>query len=259
MIKRLLIADERENFLSAIEGIVKLWGYRVFASSQPQQLLASLADQAPDLILVSATMLQTAPGLREKVQALAQQAVVPLVLMLEEEETADPSLLVSESLLLPVDLRQLYALVQTYLEPYPRRHLRMALHLPCLLREEEGERLTELLSLSPHGLLLRTARSMQRGERLQIVVPLFGLNRELSLVGEVLYPVEPLKENNFLQAAGVGFVDPSAEEIETLNSYLEQHLLADLSRNINGLDEVEISSLQGEKRQALLRILPELG
>lgn len=256
MIKRLLVADDRENLLTTIEGIVKLWGYRVFASSQPQQLLASLQDQVPDLILVSASLLWSSPALHERVLELARHHAVPLALLLDAESEADPTL-PAATLSLPVDLTELYALVQTYLEPYPRRNLRMTLNLPCLLCEEEGEHLSEILSLSPRGLLLRTLRPMRRGDRLRVVIPLLGLNRELSLSGEVLYPVEPLKENNFLQAAGVGFVDPSAEEISTLNAYLEQHLLADLSRNLNGLDDIELATLQGERRHAVLRVLPE--
>ena len=49
--KRILIGDVREELLSALEVILKNWGYRALCTSNPEEFLSLHDELSPDLLL----------------------------------------------------------------------------------------------------------------------------------------------------------------------------------------------------------------
>jgi Tfp pilus assembly protein PilZ/CheY-like chemotaxis protein len=239
--KRLLLADHREELLATLEVILRHWGYRVVASSRPENLDELLRETAPDLLIVGARMAAD-PRLAGALAREVTQRQRPLIILKSPDVPATPPL-PHESLGVPVDLFALFRLMQQHLEKHPRRHLRLAVRLPGLLCAGESCHLAEILSLSSEGLFLRTCFRLGDDTRLKVVLPLLGMKQEVELDGRVLYRVEPTAENNYLQGVGIEFTDLSDEARRQLRSFLKHRFLGDLAdrpegQHLGGDDEV---------------------
>jgi len=254
--KRLLIGDHREELLSTLEVILRHWGYRVLASSRPEQLVALLRETTPDLLIMGAGMLGDSESpLAREVQLRVADGAAPLIVLLEPEGV-DPVAAPHEALAVPLDLFALFALVQKHLEKYPRRTMRLALQLPGMLCSGENCQLAEVLSLSLHGLFVKTGFRAAQGERLRVVFPLLGMQKELELEGRILYRVEPAAENNYLQGVGIEFSALSEETRTVLEAFLEQRFLSDLTARPDGEQGLAPQQLKERRGELTLRLTP---
>ncbi len=235
--KRLLIGDNREPLLASLETILKHWGYRVTASSRPQQLVAFLKEISPDLLIMGTPLLSAPdPGLREAVARKIATAPCPLII-LGDPGSAVPKALSCEILDVPLDIFALFEMIQKYLEKYPRKNLRLTVKLPGMYSRGESSLLAEVLSLSSKGLFIRTGNHLERGDQLNVVIPLLGMKKELEITGKVLYRTDPAPENNYLQGVGLEFSELSEETRETLTAFIEQHLLGELANRDPSLED----------------------
>lgn len=254
--KRLLIGDLREELLSTIEVILRHWGYRVLASSRPEQLEALLQETAPDLLILGSGLLRDGESpLARAVHRRVAEGAAPLIVLMEAEG-AVPVRTPHEALAVPLDLFALFALVQKHLEKHPRRTMRLALQLPGMLCAGENCQLAEVLSLSLHGLFVKTGFRAGRGDGLRVVFPLLGMQKELELEGRILYRVEPSAENNYLQGIGIEFTALSAETRSVLEAFLEQRFLSDLTARPDGEQALSPKQLKERRGEVTLRLTP---
>lgn len=230
--KRLLLADHREELLGTLEVILRHWGYRVVACSRLSSVEDLLRETEPDLLILG-TRLAADPRLARALEVAVRERMRPLILLAEADVTT-PADLPHELLDVPVDLFALFRLIQPHLEKFPRRHLRLAMRLPGLLCAGESCHLAEILSLSSEGLFLRTCFRFEDENRLRVVLPLFGMKQELELEGRVLYRVEPTAGNHYLQGIGIEFTGLTDETRRQLRAFLESRFLGDLSDRPEG-------------------------
>lgn len=218
--KRILLCDRRPNLLETIEVLLRHWGYRVLVAHRPEQIGELLAGLKIDLAMIADEFFAEA-ALR---QTLAEQTGIAVITI--GDGTLDNG---CDHLPLPLDIFSLFALIQKHLERIPRRHLRLPVSVPALLDQNGKEQLCEIISISRHGLFVKSTLIMHTGERLRLTLPLIGLKRELDLAGEVLYVIRPTIENNYLNGFGLEFCDPTDEALQTLERFIERRLLADLA------------------------------
>ncbi len=226
--KRLLIGDCRESLLSTLEVVLKHWGYRVMASSRPEQLREFIEETSPDLLIMGSELLGLAgESLRGEVFRRAE-ASCPLIL-LGTEPVPGLAGTPHEILELPLDIFALFERIQKHLEKFPRKNLRLAIKLPGLLCRGETCHVAEVLSLSLQGLFIKTGFRLEQGDTLQVVIPLMGMKKELEIEGQVLYRVQPAMENNYLQGVGIEFRPLDEEFRQALQVFIQGRFLREVS------------------------------
>lgn len=219
--KRILLCDRRPVLLETIEVLLRHWGYRVLVVNRPEQITELVSELVFDLVLISVDFLKNF----EEVDSLLKSKGVPVITM----GATDERLTSNRHLTIPLDVFSLFSLTQQHLEKIPRRHLRLPVKVPALLERDGKEQLCEIVSLSRHGLFVKSSLLMNKGEFLCMILPLIGLKRELDLKGRVLYVIRPAMENNYLNGFGVEFVEPTTESLLSLERFIEQRLMADLA------------------------------
>lgn len=226
--KRILIGDPRDGLLTTLETFLRHWGYRVTASSRPDRLVPLLREVEPDLLIIGNDLLADRQSeLYRCVAHHVTEGARPLLILGSATEIASD--LPHEQLPTPIDILALFPLVQKHLEKIPRRHLRLSLQLPGLVCRGKNSQLAEVVSLSSQGLFIKTGLRMREGEKLQVVLPLVGMHRELEIASQVLYCIHPGPDNNYLQGFGLGFVEPDPEHLEILQTFIESRLFGEVN------------------------------
>ena len=237
--KRLLVGDSREKLLETIELIVKHWGYRLVASTRPEPLVEMLEAAPTDLLILGPSMLLDSDSpLNNLVRKKIVEEGCP-VIIIGEVGVADPLQEPHDYIDAPVDIFDLFALVQKHLEKFPRKNLRLAVRLPGLIRSGLASHLAEVLSLSREGLFIKSGFLLERGAEVTIDLPLLGMKKELQLVGKVLYRVHPGAENNYLQGLGIGFEPSENPDQRTLEAFIERRFLGELAGRQGGPPPVD--------------------
>lgn len=243
--KRLLVGDSREKLLETIELIVKHWGYRLVASTRPEPLVEMLEAAPTDLMILGPSLLRDSDS---PLTSLVQKKIVEdrcPVIILGELGVADPLQEPHDYIEAPIDIFDLFALVQKHLEKFPRKNLRLAVRLPGLIRSGVASHLAEVLSLSREGLFIKSGFLLEKGAEVTIDLPLLGMKKELRLLGKVLYRVHPGPENNYLQGLGIGFEPSENPDQRTLEAFIERRFLGELAGRQGGpppLDPEQIKS-----------------
>lgn len=246
--KRLLVGDMREELLSTLEVILKHWGYRVVLSSRPDQLTEFLTETSPDLIVMGSRLLadENSP-LFQAVSSKMTQEGRPLI-VLQNTAVKDKLTAPHDILEVPVDIFALFALIQKYIEQHPRKNLRLTVKLPGMFCAGDRCQFAEVLSLSTHGLFIKTGVRLDLGAQLKVTIPLMGMKQELDLETRVLYRVDPGPENNYLQGAGIEFMPTNAEAKAALKRFIEYCFLGELSasQRAEGLDPGHLQNIAPE-------------
>ena len=253
--KRILLGDPREGLITTLEAILKHWGYRVVACSKASTLTQLLREISPDLLLIGHDLLTTGGSeLLEQITARTSSPNCPLIMI--EGQTSGTTSLPHEILELPLDLFTLFSLVQPHLEKIPRRNLRLSVKLPGLLCRGESSLLAEVLSLSSHGLFVKSPLRAEVGEKLHVVLPLMGMKQEVEIDGEVLYSIRPGVENNYLQGFGLGFSATDPDKLKALQSFIESKVLGEVSDRYIDLEALAQEHLQTRNDSVTLRLIP---
>ena len=220
--KSLLLADDRLDLLATLEPILKHWGYRVLTATGAGEARAFVEASTPALLLIGSKLLN-APQLQ------LDNAALPLIALLDPD---NPTVAIHPAMTLsvPVDIFQLFTMIQNLVEDHPRHNLRLRLRLPGMYRAKGEEFvLAEVLSLSMQGLFFRSPLLLTTGERVTAVLPLLGHGRELEVNGQVLYVVEPAPANNYAQGFGMAFDPLDAEQTQMLERFIAERLLGEVS------------------------------
>lgn len=253
--RRLLLADSREELLATLEVILKHWGYRVLALSRPEDIFQSLEASPPGLLILGESLLNSPhEPLNRALQYLLQSQPESIILL---KNGGEPNATNVTRLVAPVDLFLLFEQVQARLERYPRRNLRLEVNLPGMVCQGEVSNLAEIVSISARGLFIKTTFRLGTEDHLRIVLPLLGMHKELDLEARVLYRMEPNATNNYQQGVGIEFSNLTEEEQGILEDYLEKRFLEEVSESLRGAD-LDPAQLQLHSEE-LLRIikLPE--
>jgi len=222
--KRVLIGDHRNDLASTFEAIIKNWGYRVLVAETPETYRELLEKLSPHLQIAGPSFLSD--------KKLYQQIIDnPTPLIFIEDPDQPLTTPKGQSLAYPVDIFHLFSLVQEKLEDIPRRNIRLRVQLPGLYYSGEKSSIAEVLSLSTNGLFLKTGVKLDQVESVSLVLPLFGMHKELEVTGRIVYRVEPGPENNYLQGIGVEFTELDPKTQSTLERYIEGLLYNELSEN----------------------------
>jgi Tfp pilus assembly protein PilZ len=255
--KCILLGDRREKLLSTAEIILKHWGYRVIASANVEQIGHFLVDAPPDLVILGQGLLEKAGAAwQEPLARQVTQGPLPLAI-LADPEAARLVQLPHDELAFPLDIFQLFELIQRHLETTPRRNLRLRVQLPGMFyKDVESAQLTmaEVLSLSVHGLFIKTGCRVDSLDRLTVVIPLFGMRTEVEIEGKVLYRVNPGPENNYMQGVGIQFLDVPADTLLVIKDFLENRLLGEVSDTHDGPRDLDTSQLHMHGRDLSLKI-----
>ena len=242
--KRILLGDRREKLVDTVELILKHWGYRVLASCNPEQLSRFLTDVSFDLLILGDNLLDAKDGaMLRQVNTLVEEKHLPFVLL---SDAAEPGLALPphETLAAPLDIFRLFTMTQRFLESTPRRNLRMRLLLPGIFHNGRRQSFAEVLSLSDHGLFIKTGCKVDNLDHLTIIIPLVGMKTEVEINGKVLYRVNPSPENNYLQGVGIEFTDLTSATSATIKDFLESRVLGELAESIEGSRQFDLSQLQ---------------
>ncbi len=243
--KSILVADNRPDLLATLEPILKHWGYRVLSTREASQVLTFLQESAPCLLIIGEAIL-TDPGLAIDAHTLGNLAeALPVVALKQETHGTEAPLIPCEILEVPVGLFELFSFIQRNVENYPRHNLRLRLHLPGMYRiDNSAFILADVLSLSMHGLFLKGAARVKRGDRLTVVFPLLGYGKEIELDSTVLYVVQPEAKNNFFQGFAVGFDELPENQRQDLYQFIRERFLKEVSANRNGVGDFSAEQLK---------------
>ncbi len=230
LMKCFLLADNRPDLLATLEPILKHWGYRVLAASNPEQANDFLKQSDPCLLIIGMQLLCD-PDLHfsAKISHRLASGGTPL-LALEQEAATEAKMRPRDTLAVPVDIFSLFSFIQRFVEKHPRQNLRLKLRIPGMYRCPASDyTLAEVLSLSMGGLFFKASARCQAGDSLAVVIPLLGHCRELEIKGRVRYTVQPGNGNNFVQGFGVTFDELSPEDQVHLQRFIEERFLQEVS------------------------------
>lgn len=233
--KRIVIGTRNDALLTTLELLLRHWGYRVLATANQEHLQQSLEKFTPNLLLIDSELLAD-PGkpLYGAVAARIVNEHLPLVILASEEAAAVE--IPHQRLRVPLDIFELFTIIQQLLQKIPRHNLRMTVKLPALLARNGSSQFADILSLSSQGLFVKTSLPVKVNDVLHIVLPLLGMKQEIEIGCQVIYCVAPAAGNNYLQGFGLKFVDSDPGNIRALQQFLENRLLEEVTRLNQGLD-----------------------
>jgi len=232
-LKLIVIGDRREYLLDALEIILKHWGYRVLASSNPKRLEAILNGIKADLLILGSDLpARQISCLPDGPQKTADPKTFPLIL-LSDLKNPHREEAMENALPVPIDIFSLFQLVQRHLEKIPRRDIRLAVQLPAILFTDGEFRFGEVLSLSVRGMFLKNSSRLKKGERIRILFPLTGMKKEMEVEGKVRYHILPNAGNNFLEGIGVEFFGLAEQDHLFLETFIEKSFLGELRGGIS--------------------------
>jgi len=252
--KRLLVGDHRQELVSALETILRHWGYRVVASTGAEQLCDLIRETGPDLIIMGSRLLVgQGPALRDAVRQKVCEESLPLILLGEGDQlqTLD---MPHETLEIPLDVFSLFALIQRHVERHPRKNLRLTVKLPGMFCRGETCTLAEVLTLSTEGLFIRTGARLEERDEVRVFFPLMGMKQELELDGRVLYRVEPGPENKYMQGVGIEFAELAGASDRLLRSFIERCFLGELSTHRHGDEQMAKNQLRNISPEITLEL-----
>jgi Tfp pilus assembly protein PilZ len=243
--KSILIADNRTDLLATLDPILKHWGYRVLSTQAVEQVTTFLEESNPSLLIISEDFLAPLDKtLDKKARAAISSKDLPMI-ALRHEAAKTSKLKPNETLDVPVELFELFSFIQRQVEKHPRQNLRLRLRLPGMYSIEEEEFiLADVLTLSMRGLFFKAAAKVEKGDRINVVFPLFGQGKEIDVTSTVLYSIQPEAENNYFQGFGVGFDDLSDEEEKQLQRYIKEHFLKEVSSSYDGVADFNKEQLK---------------
>lgn len=253
--KRLLIGDSHDELLSTLEVILRHWGYRVLVSTRPAQLEELLRETSPDLLVMGARLLMHQnSALAQSVNRYVVERKCPLI-VLQEEPLIAITTAPHETLGVPLDLFNLFSLIQKHLEKHPRRNLRLAIRLPGMICTDKACHLAEVLSLSSNGLFVKTGFRPADDAELNIIIPLMGMKKELELQGRVLYRVDPGPDNNYFQGLGIEFATLGEDARKSLKAFLAHRFIGDLASRPGG-EQINLETQNTRAGGITLRLDP---
>jgi len=244
--KSILLADSRADLLATIEPILKHWGYRVLSTRKANQVSTFLQQSEPCLLIIGEDLLSDpALDLEKTTKTNITTGALPC-LALRYDGAQACSISVEAKLDIPLEIFELFSFIQSKVEKHPRQNLRLRLRLPGMYSVDEDHFvLADVVTLSTRGLFFKAPAKVRKGDRINVVFPLFGQGKEIEVQATVLYTIQPQAENNYFQGFGVGFDDMTESEEQQLQHYIKEHFLKEVSASNNGVSDFTEGQLKG--------------
>lgn len=243
--KSILIADNRTELLATLEPILKHWGYRVLSTQSAEQITTFLQESELSLLIIGEGFLASLDKAADKKTRQKINSKNFPVVALKQDNAEAFDLKPNEVLDVPVELFDLFSFIQRQVEKHPRQNLRLKLKVPGMFSVDEEEfLLADVLTLSMRGLFFKATAKVTKGDRINVVFPLFGKNREIEVKSTVLYTLMPEAENNYFQGFGVGFDELSEQEEDQLQHYIKEHFLKEVSSSFDGVADFDKQQLK---------------
>lgn len=243
--KNILIADNRADLLATLEPILKHWGYRVLSTQTIDQVKTFLHESELSLLILAESFLEPLEELLDKEDRTKLGSEKLPLIALRDSESKTSKFPQDETLDVPVELFELFSFIQRQVEKHPRQNLRLRLRLPGMYSIEDDEFiLADVLNLSMRGLFFKASAKVNKGDRINVVFPLFGQGKEIEVKSTVLYCIQPEAQNNYFQGFGVGFDKLTEEEEKQLHIYIKEHFLKEVSSSCNGVTDFEKAQFQ---------------
>ena len=248
--KRVLIGDNREELVTTLESLLKNWGYRAISTSEPETILEMLKELNPDMLILGPDILKD-----KQVAGQVKKISTPAI-YIQNPETKKGWRPDGEVLNYPVDVFELFSLVQGHLEKIPRRNIRLNVRIPGLYYKGSETRIAEVLSLSPEGLFLKIGSKIEGIDKIRLVLPLIGMQTELEVIGRIVYRVEPTPDNNYMQGMGIEFTEMDEVTIKTLDKYVEGLLFHELNARQSSRNSLNTEHLLKHNNEPTLQLTP---
>jgi len=249
-VKRILIGDSREELLSALEVILKNWGYRALCTSDQSEILSLIDELAPELLLAGPSFLAK-KNIADKIAKRQLSLIV-----LEDPEIMIPKEIEAERLPYPIDIFRLFEMIQKRLEKIPRRNIRLKVQLPSMYYHGEAPCIAEIVSLSSEGIFIRTGSRIEGLDDVRIVLPLIGMQTEIEVNGRIVYRVEPQQKNNYIQGMGIEFKDVNEQTAQLLRKFVQSLLVAELTERNFLQDSIDLEQLIKPSDSLVMKINP---
>jgi Tfp pilus assembly protein PilZ len=249
-LKRILIGDCREELLTALEVILKNWGYRALCTSDPAEFISLLDELKPDLILAGPSILST-KKISGKITTIETSMIV-----LEDERVNLPKEFSGENLAYPIDIFRLFELVQKNLEKIPRRNIRLKVQLPSMYYHGDAPCIAEIISISSEGIFIRTGSRIEGLDEVRLVLPLIGMQSEIELKGRIVYRIEPQAKNNYVQGMGIEFKDVDEDTDQQLKQFVQSLLVSELTEKNFFQNSLDLDQLLKQSDDMVLKINP---
>ncbi len=243
--KSFIVADNRSDLLATLEPILKHWGYRVLSTRKAHDVMTFVQESAPCLLIIGEGLLSDQHlALDAATTEKINSGELPLI-ALKQEATGPVNLTPTATLAPPLDLFDLFAFIQRNVEKHPRQNLRLRMMLPGMY-STQGQNfiLAEVLSLSMNGLFFKAPAQLKKDDRITVVVPLLGQGKEIEVEATVLYTVTPDTKNNYMQGFGVSFNDIPKHHQESLQHFVKERFLNEVSAHQNGVGDFNLEQLK---------------
>ncbi|MDH3998651.1 MAG: PilZ domain-containing protein [Desulfuromonadales bacterium] len=243
--KNFLLADNRSELMATLGPILKHWGYRVLSTTKVEDITSFIQESSPSLLIIGKKFLAD-PKLELDATTTKKINSGDLPLIALEQETVAPTPLLKPlaTLTPPLEIFDLFAFIQRHVEKHPRQNLRLRVILPGMYCVEKDQfALAEVLSLSMNGLFFKVATKLKVGDKVTVVIPLMGHAKEVEVEATVVYTVQPAMENNYMQGFGVRFDDLSEIHQESLQHFIKDRFLREVSANQDGVGSLDKAHL----------------
>jgi Tfp pilus assembly protein PilZ len=212
MKKPLIIALQQDK-ASRLGHFLRASGYIAQVFTEREEFQTALMENRPDLILVD-----SAAGMAE-----LQKNASPVLELQQQGEH------------LCRDFILLYEQLQSLLPDSPRKHLRVEIELPSLFFKKKECLIGRILSLGTGGVFISSAcLTIQSGDRVQVVLPLWGIQKELEILGQVAYRSIPSRENNYRQGIGICFSPAESKAPALIRDYLRDYFIGNVAVSSSG-------------------------
>lgn len=218
--------------LGRLRPVLELISYEVeiCTGGHGRQVLSCLAQNPPDLVIVDQPLSPTSARLTRQEPRHGGSFGCPQLVLSEERDLLKPAGQDTVKRDFPLDVVALHARIGQCLGHYPRKHLRVPAHLPCVFSARGFQSFGEILSLGTGGAFIKGIyHHLRAGDFVDVCIPLLGMKRELEIRSRLVYILAPRQENNYLQGIGIEFVSADREPIRVLEDFLRLSLLDEIS------------------------------
>jgi hypothetical protein len=171
-----------EAFASMTRAILAKLGYAIVAPEDYEPLAEQMDRDQPDLRIVDERSLSDVPE--------DGRTPVPIIALTGRHGVAGCDLRIAGAIKRPAGIHELYQLMQQVLEDKPRATPRVPTHLPATAAYRGCEWSVSVLSLSENGCLIRSAKELLLGSRVELRFQLPN-GEPLELDSEIGYQLVP--------------------------------------------------------------------
>jgi CheY-like chemotaxis protein/Tfp pilus assembly protein PilZ len=236
----ILVIDSAETFARYVELVVGRYGCRTTGVKSAAAALELLSGEPVDLVVSQENL----PDMewpefcrRVKEESTSKSSHgpgVPVIMLSADPEKPGPSecdgVIVAEVRTKPISMGDLIEVLSRYLPlQNKRRTLRASVAMRALMRAGDELVSCQVLNLSEGGVFVLRNEPGEVGESVELVLPLPGVEKPVKVTGKVAYVISR-STGKKPRGIGVQFEGLSAETVQLLNVYLEDHISTILGR-----------------------------